>query len=152
MRFSNRCLVAVSSLCIGWSGAAQAACNGIGNALSTAEMQTELVGNTVCEADSKGGWINQVQQRGSGLTGELWDYKQGPAHRMDPTQRVGTWTISSIKDKNGKEVSGLVTYHYGGAGGYEASFTLHRLGQKLAFCENGQQRNYPIKKGLVSCG
>lgn len=59
-------------------------CGGKGNKLITSEISRLLQGNTICTFDSQEQhWSN----------GELWDYKKGPDAPIDPTSRVGFWSV-----------------------------------------------------------
>lgn len=121
--------------------------------LDLAEMNTTLVGKTVCgrpgpgypsgsgrSADDR--W--QEQHRGSGSSGELWDYKKG-SDRMDPTKRVGTWSISN------SEGPAQVTYDYGGSEKHSYRLFDNDDGT-YSFCK--QVAEYvvaTVKPGHVSC-
>lgn len=66
-----------------------------GTPLNAGQLTTLLSGNTVCGRPAAGypgaasdRW--QEQHRGGA---QLWDYKRGPSDAVDPTERVGSWSI-----------------------------------------------------------
>ena len=70
-------------------GNTYAACSG--NTRMNATQLGIFVGKTVCATLGSDKW--QEEHRGSGITGQLWDFKLGAGHAVDPTEQVGTWTI-----------------------------------------------------------
>jgi hypothetical protein len=91
-------------------GNAYAACTG-NTRLNAQQLGTTFVGKTVCATLGNDKW--QEEHRGSGTTGELWDYKRGPGHAVDPTARVGTWTIVGTGN------SAVMQHSYTGGGSYQ---------------------------------
>lgn len=65
------------------------ACSG-GPLLNAGQLNSTLLGNTVCVSDGAGGWTSQEQHRSGS---QLWDYKRGSPHATDETRQVGTWNI-----------------------------------------------------------
>lgn len=104
-----------------------------GNALNTL-----IIGNTVCASRNGEKW--QEQHRAGG---QLWDYKMGPGHPIDPSKQVGTWSISR----------NFVTYCYTGDKCY--SYSVHGTGTgAYDFCfANGKLEvsGATFKPGLQSC-
>lgn len=90
-------------------GNAYAACSG--NTRMNATQLGAIVGKTVCA--SLGGDRWQEEHRGSGTTGQLWDYKLGPSHAVDPTTWVGTWTIVGTGN------SAIIRHSYTGGSSYD---------------------------------
>jgi len=87
-----------------------AACTG--TALTQGELTTLLAGKTVCgrpgpsyPGNPSDRW--QEEHRGSG---QLWDYKMGPGHAVDPTKQVGDWAIGSAGN------AGTITHRYPAGG------------------------------------
>ena len=117
-------LGAALSTCL--AGEAMAACS---DPLVTNQDLADLIaGNTVCAAFGGNRW--QEQHRGAGTSGELWDYKQGPGHPVDPTSRVGSWEVRTA----GREQ--IVRYIYG-AGAFSYNYQVRGtgiVGQPHSFC------------------
>lgn len=106
-----------------FSGESMASC---ADSQVTGTALTSLInGNTVC-ASLPGGDKWQEQHR---TNSELWDYKKGPSDPVDPTERVGTWSIGG---------RGSVTYMYTGGGSY--TYQVHgsgSIGAPHSFCDGG---------------
>ena len=102
------------------------------------DLSTLVTGNTVCANNGGDRW--QEQHRGGG---QLWDYKMGPSHAIDPSEQVGTWSI------NGNNV----TYSYTSGGSY--TYEIHGpAGGPYTFCPVGggtQINNAIFKTGQVGC-
>lgn len=84
-------LILISGLAsfIGTTGSAYADCSA--NTRVTGNTLTTLItGNTICATQGNDKW--QEQHRAGG---QLWDYKKGPGDTVDPTEQVGTWSITS---------------------------------------------------------
>lgn len=75
---------------------------------STPTLTTVITNNTICATQGAEKW--QEQHRPGG---ELWDYKQGPGHPVDPTEKVGTWSI----------INNQIVHTYGST---SYSYNLHR--------------------------
>lgn len=103
-----------------------------------AALNTLVIGNTVCATRNGEKW--QEQHRAGG---QLWDYKMGPGHPIDPSKQVGTWSIAR----------NFVTYCYTGHKCY--SYSVHGSGaDTYDFCfPNGtlQVPGATFKTGLQSC-
>lgn len=97
-----------------------------------------ITGNTVCATRGSDVW--QEQHRAGG---QLWDYKMGPGHPIDPTKQVGTWSIAR----------NFVTYCYTGGTCY--SYSVHGTGAgPYSFCyANGTEvvSGATFKPGNASC-
>lgn len=97
-----------------------------------------ITGNTVCA--TRGSEVWQEQHRAGG---QLWDYKKGPGHPIDPSKQVGTWSISR----------NFVTYCY--TGGICYSYSVHGSGTgPYSFCyPNGIEvvSGATFKPGYTSC-
>lgn len=131
--------VVLSASALAASAQSTCTCSGqqrlTGNALST-----KLSGNTVCVAKSGGGWEAQEQHQ---TNGDLVDYKRGPGHAVDPTKKVGTWSIAANQ----------VSYTY--TGGAPISFSVCDAGgNAIGFCGNGGTAvtvSATVKTGQSSC-
>ena len=106
--------------------------------LAAQNLSSALSGNTVCVAKSGGGWENQEYHQGGPSTGNVIDYKRGPADPIDPTKALGTWAIS------GTGTSTTVTYSYsGGSTGQYAVCSLNSQpgpGSTIGYCANNISR------------
>ena len=110
--------VALGGLCL--FGQAMAACTG--PALSQAALSTALTSNTVCAIRGADRW-QELHQPG----GDLIDYKRGPTDKVDPSEKVGTWSVAS---------NGQLTYNYGSGGSYRFSVRANG-GTSYSFCGIG---------------
>lgn len=103
-----------------------------------AALNSLISGNTVCASRGADTW--QEQHRAGG---ELWDYKMGPGDPVDPSKRVGTWSIAR----------NYVTYCYTGGTCY--SYSVHGSGSgPYSFCyANGTEvvSGATFKPGNASC-
>ncbi len=103
-----------------------------------AALNSLIIGNTVCA--TRGSEVWQEQHRSGG---QLWDYKKGPGHPIDPSKQVGTWSISR----------NIVTYCY--TGGICYGYTVHGTGSgSYDFCApNGSVvvSGATFKPGYTSC-
>lgn len=109
-------------------GNAYAVCTG--TQLTATQIQTEIVGKTVCATLGGDKW--QEEHRGSAPSGELWDFKRGPAapNNPDPTERVGTWTIIP-----GTAATGGAKLQHSYTGGSSYNYVVRRAGTGLYdFC------------------
>ena len=133
----KKSLLTALVLLVGTPSLAIAACTGSTRVTGTA-LNTLIEGNTVCA--TRGSEVWQEQHRAGG---QLWDYKMGPGHPVDPTKQVGTWSISRS----------AVTYCY--TGGLCYSYSVHGpAGGPYSFCFlNGTEvvRGAKFKPGLTSC-
>jgi hypothetical protein len=75
-----------------------------GSGAGSQNLTDALTGRTVCVAKAGGGWENQEEHVAGGT---LRDYKKGPTDPVDPSETVGTWSIS------GTGASTSVTHNYG---------------------------------------
>jgi hypothetical protein len=111
-----------------------------GKRLSVTQME-ELVGSKyVCLRTANGQIYSNEEHRGgpSSPTGELWDYKLGPADRIDPTARVGSYQISE-RGNNGAQI----TYTYGsGSRSYQI---VPDSGPYYLFCGVGGESDMRMK-------
>ena len=107
----------VCALGVGLSGEVSAqACT---HKKSVPNLTTLLQSNTVCAALARDRW-QEYHEAG----GALYDWKRGPGDRVDPRERVGSWSIASVTDSN--DTRDQVTHNYGAGN----SFTYR-------VCQNG---------------
>lgn len=79
------------------SGHAQTACQASTGVvqLSNAQVSALLTGRTVCGlpgANYPGAQSDRFQEEHL-ANGDLFDYKRGPGHAVDPREKVGTWAL-----------------------------------------------------------
>ncbi len=92
------------------------------------------------------GWENQEHHQ---VGGDLVEYAQGPGDPVDPTRKIGTWTIVVSSPNNANQVR-TIRYDYDGGPSY--TFDLYRNAddpannRRIAFCETG------AGTGLVALG
>jgi len=120
---------------------------------STPGLATLVLGNTVCVQGSAVGytaapWYNQEYHQGSGTSGTLIDYKQGPSSTVDPSETIGTWSIS------GSDTSTVLNYSY--TGGPNFTYKVFDVGGgSYDFCDTNNASNVIpviyIKQGQVAC-
>ena len=123
-------------LLAGFSGAVVAQSNCASNTrVSGNALNTLIIGNTVCATRGADKW--QEQHR---TGGQLWDYKRGPSHPIDPSKQVGTWSIASNN----------VTHAY--TGGPSFTYSVHGSGP-YSFCTGSTEvvSNATFLTGSASC-
>jgi hypothetical protein len=134
-------LVALCTL-VAFSGTAWAQC-APGTRLNQTQLSSTFSGNTLCAQRGSDRW--QEQHR---TGGELWDYKLGADHQMDPTKKVGTWEIS------GTGANAVLVHTYGatsfswevcGPVGVGTGYTLVSTGAA------GTISGAEVKSGSTSC-
>ena len=122
--------------CLALSGHAMAACTG--TAINQTALTAALSGNTVCAARTPDRW-QEFHQTG----GVLIDYKRGPADKIDPSEPVGTWSITG----NGSNAT--VVYNYGAGGTFSYSVRSNG-GASYSFC-GVQNFEVTVLNGQVAC-
>lgn len=96
------------------------------------QLTTLLTGNTVCDSNATYDSCAKHPERNPCIIkmgiqeqhrngGELWDYKLGPSNVVDPTVRVGDWSIT------GSDENTVVNYAYP-PGGTPASYKVFDAG------------------------
>ena len=120
------------------SGHATAACTG--PALNQADLNAAVSGNTVCAVRSSERW-QEFHQRG----GSLIDYKRGPTSRTDPSQAVGSWSVTANPAGN----SANIVYNYGTGGSFTYSVRGNG-GASYSFC-GVQSFDVTIRTGQGAC-
>lgn len=108
-----------------------------------AAMTTLLEGNTVCVPASNQPVMEAQEEHRAG--GALWDYKRGPGHAVDPTTRIGTWTVGGT---DGRGV--FVRYDYTGGSSYTYAVWNNGNGTH-SFCSTTTEVLVRIKAGPGPC-
>ena len=97
------------------------------------QLQNLLPDKTVCA--TRGGDRWQEQHKAGG---ELWDYKMGPGHPVDPSKQLGTWVVGGSANRQ-------VTYTYTAFGDPESyTFEVHQPNSNVNsynFCGIGIAEN-----------
>ena len=122
---------------LGLASHAMAAC--AGNSLNQTQLASLLSSNTVCAVRAAEKW---QELHASG--GDLIDYKRGPADRVDPSERVGSWSIVG----NGSNAT--VVYNYGSGGIFTYS-VFSVSGNNYSFCAGAAELPVTVKAGGGAC-
>ena len=123
-----------------------AACTG-GTRLNAAAISTLLGGNTVCVPTATIPTMTWQELHVGTSGGALIDYKRGPGHAVDPSQTVGTWSVSGSGNGNS-----FVTHTYSGGGG-SFTYSVHSIsGAIYGFCTAaGVEIEARVKSGGGAC-
>lgn len=103
VRFGSSLVAALAVAVFAVPSHAQTGCSASAPAgvvqLNLAQISLLLGGNTVCGRPGTNYPRNAADrfQEEHRAGGELWDYKRGPGHPIDPTERVGSWLVSVTK-------------------------------------------------------
>lgn len=124
-----------------------------GTALNAGQLTTLLSGNTVCGRPAAGypGSSTDRWQEQHQSGGQLWDYKRGPTDAVDPSERVGSWSIVSDV-----QLSARVLHSY--LGGSTYIWRVYRQGTgpsfTYSFCTTGAVEHVRafVLAGSVGCG
>lgn len=129
-----------------FSGDAMAACSNGAGVNQVGNLASLLTGNTVCVTNGTGGWTwQEFHSTGSG--GALTDWKLG-SNTMDPTETVGTWSVS------GSGSNHIVTHTYNGGGTYPYTVFKNGTGTTATYSFCGgtpPEIGATIKIGQGSC-
>lgn len=111
---------------------------------SIADLTTLLSGKTVCVRSTKPGWTWEWQEVHQ-ANGDLVDYKKGPSDPVDPSKKVGTWTISG----NDGGQRAVVTHLYlgGQSYGYTVWKNVNVTDNTHSFCIGATEVVATIKSG-----
>lgn len=113
-----------AALCLAFAagpGLAQSSCPCTpAGQLTAAELVTLLSGKMVCAESGSEKW----QEWHNSATGEVTDYKRGPADAVDPSEMVGSYAVN---------VDDTVSYTYGGAT-YKYAVCPQGASALYAFC------------------
>jgi hypothetical protein len=95
---------------------AEAFCHGF-NTLGQQTLATVLANNYVCNLSAPLTWNELHVDPGVSGSGSIKDWKKGPTDPVDPSQTIGTYTVTGSSP-------GIVTYDYGAPPTY--SYTVAR--------------------------
>lgn len=130
----------ISLSATGTGQASPTASNKTDGTSSAVTLNALLSGNTVC-VGSAGNWEAQEYHASNG---DLIDWKRGSGHPVDPTKKVGTWSIT------GTGAAMKVNYTYG-SHTYSNAVWNHGDGT-YSFCNNqGTETIGRIKTGQGAC-
>jgi hypothetical protein len=110
-------LAAISTLALALDASAQVtggSCGGFGSVKSAADIQALLSNRYACDAAKT--W-NELHTGGS--AGDVTDYKKGPADPVDPSEKIGTYTITAGSGPSYDRI----TYDYGTGGSFTYAIT-----------------------------
>ena len=128
------------------SGQAMAACT-TSTRLAGPAISTLLAGNTVCVPTVTIATMTWQELHQGTSGGALIDYKRGPGHPVDPSETVGTWTVSGTGVGNS-----TVTHAYGSGGSY--TYSVHaNIDGSYSFCPvpSGTEIFARVKLGGGAC-
>jgi hypothetical protein len=108
-------LAAVAATGLSGGAFAQTECSG------TQLTFLDIKNSTVCVGHA-GAWEAQEMHYENGI---LKDFKRGPSDKLDPTEEIGTWSMSG----------NTVTYNY--KGGKTYSYSAYKNGATVTFCPSG---------------
>lgn len=109
------------------------------NAENLNSINKLVTGNTVCGrpgTNYPGGVSSPDRWQEEHLaSGQLWDYKQGNGHPIDPRKQVGTWTAFNPPGNAPPRIRHVY------AGGLTFEWTVHNNNGVISFCtgQNGQE-------------
>ena len=113
------------------TGESKATCDDTNWVNPTSTLSTLLLGNTVCGKEV-GGTDQWQEEHRSGSGGELWERAKGPSDPVDPSHRVGTWTLDGT--------NGRPTVRYDYTGGSSYTFSVHSNGgDNYSFCDGSTE-------------
>lgn len=107
---------------LAWAQPGGCPCGG-GTVVVGAALSTLLGGKTVCATAGGSRW-QEFHTLGGGA---LIDYKKGPGDPVDPTETVGSWSVTGE--------SGNVVYNYGSGGTYQ--YVVCQDTSTVNFCGSG---------------
>ncbi len=131
---------------------AYAQCTGTG--LNLGQLTTLLSGNTVCGRPASGypGPSSDRWQEQHRAGAQLWDYKRGPSDTVDPTERVGSWSLRA----GTQGFPATVTHDY--LGGLSFNWSVFQQGTgplaTYSFCTGARAEHVRayVLPGSVGCG
>ena len=126
MNDRTRALVALGLLLGAGAAAAQGVCSGNGARILGTDVLTQTVrGQTMCASRGAERW-QELHRFG----GDLIDFKKGPNDPVDPSTRVGSWSVVP-----GAGGAALLRHDYGGGQVYD--FAVCRAGEVFALVPIG---------------
>jgi hypothetical protein len=129
------------------SGDAMAVCIG-GTRLNAAQITLLLTNNTVCVPAATVPDMTWQELHSSGSGGDLVDFKRGPGHAIDPSETVGSWSVTANPAGN----NATVTHNYDSGGTYTYSvFGSGVVGTSHSFCGSAPEIVGRVKSGGGAC-
>jgi hypothetical protein len=118
-----------------------------GERLTAGGLRRTFEGRTVCATLGSERWTDFHKPASGGAPGELWSYRRGPGHPIDPTMRSGGWVIEGTS-----RAQPVMTYVYGSS---RYSYAVCQEGAQVHFCGIGPgSRNITgatMRDGQVPC-
>ena len=134
---SSLLAVVISLGSVGLAGQAAAACaSPASTLLSHSALLSLVTGRTVCVPNGTE-WQWQEQHNASGA---LSDYKRGPGHAVDPSETVGSWSVSN------KGGNATIEHNYGSGGTFTYSVWDNNNGT-YSFCSGAPEIVATVKTG-----
>ena len=134
----------ISIVLAGVAGEAAAACAAPSVRVNTlAALNTLLTGNTVCVPAVTVRTMTWQEEHRSG--GQLWDYKRGPADKTDPSEKVGTWSVTGTDNR-----AVFVSHDYGGGQIYTYAVWNNNDGTH-SFCSANPEIKARVQTGSGPC-
>ena len=127
------------------SGQAMAACT-TATRLAGPAISALLENNTVCVPTVTIPTMTWQELHQGTSGGALVDYKRGPGHPVDPSETVGTWTVTGQGNS-----PGTVVHNYGSGGSY--TYTVHStpVSNIYSFCVGLTEIVARVKSGGGAC-
>jgi prepilin-type processing-associated H-X9-DG protein len=128
-----RPIIIVSILLLGGiTGESMATCDNSNWVNPTSNLSTLLLGNTVCGNEVGGGTDQWQEEHRSGSGGDLWERAKGLNDPVDPSHKVGIWTLDGT--------NGRPTVRYDYTGGNSYTFSVHSNGGgNYSFCDGSTE-------------
>jgi hypothetical protein len=118
-----------------------------GQRLTASGLRKMFEGRTVCARAADTSWSDFHRPAANGVEGELWAYRRGPGHAVDPTARTGSWVIEGTA-----RAQPVMTYVYGSS---RFSHAVCQEGERVHFCGIGAGSrnilNATVRDGQVPC-
>lgn len=130
------------------AGQALAVCTGGGRVNATTALTTLLQNNTVCVPAVTVPTMTwqELHSGSSGGANNLIDFKRGPGHAVDPSEPVGSWTISGNAGGN----AAVVNHNYGTGGSF--TYQVFNNGDGThSFCSSAPEIVTRVKTGGGGC-
>ena len=114
--------------------------------LSGPAISALLAGNTVCVPATTIATMTWQELHQGTSGGALVDYKRGPGHPVDPSETVGTWTVTGQGSS-----PGTVVHNYGSGGSYTDTVHSTSISNIYSFCVGLTEIVARVKSGGGAC-
>lgn len=136
-------ILALAAWC--FASQAHAGCESSTRVTGTAFTALLGQGALICGRRATGSPATDRWQEEHRASGELWDYKKGPTDRVDPSKKMGSWSLSAD----------TVTHTYD-PGGPALTFvwTVHAIASRpgeYSFC-TGDRAGVEIVRAIITTG